>query len=47
MPYQQRIVNVTLDYVRFRLILWVRPLADLTYIAEQENSFALTAADLC
>jgi hypothetical protein len=46
MTDQQRVVNVALHYILFRLVGRVRPLTDLPNRPEEEDALALTAADL-
>ena len=45
-PDQQRVVDVALHDVGFRLVGRVRPLAYFSHRFEQEDAFALAAADL-
>jgi hypothetical protein len=44
-PDQERIVDVTLDYIRLWLVRGVRPLRNLVDPTEQKNALALTATD--
>ena len=43
---QQRVVDVPLDYVSFRLVGDICPFADIGDGSEEEDALALTSADL-